>query len=235
MSITNLKPITKDRTLRSNVAEQLREAIIRGDLTPGTKLTESLLSSQLGVSRGPLREAIRQLVDQGLVETIPYTGTYVANISVQSIQELYTFRTEIEQFAFRLVWDQRTPEFYAEMKQQLDKLTKAIKEEDRDATIIEELELHNIVYKYCGHTLLQDTWKRLRGRLHLYFTLHQKAHNRSGPRVDAHDTYVALACGDSLDLMLNHVKDHMQQGYSKVEMLVGFIQESIDSSNAKAI
>ena len=233
MSITNLKPISKDNTLRASVVEQLREAIIRGELAPGTKLTESLLSSQLGVSRGPLREAIRQLADQGLIETIPYTGTYVANISVQSIQELYTFRIELEQFAFKLVWDKRTPEFYRDINQQLKILTKAIEVQDREAAITEELELHNIVYKYCGHSLLQDTWKRLRGRLHLYFTLHQKAHNRAGPRIDAHDKYVELACGDSLPLMLEHVNDHMQQGYNKVEMLVGLIQDSIASSENK--
>ncbi|WP_051436277.1 GntR family transcriptional regulator [Marinomonas ushuaiensis] len=55
MSVLNLKPIHKNRTLRANVAEQLKDAIISGDLPPGTKLVESQLSSLLGVSRGPLR------------------------------------------------------------------------------------------------------------------------------------------------------------------------------------
>jgi len=224
MPSLNLKPIHKDRTLRANVVEQLRVAIINGDLPPGTKLVESQLSALLGVSRGPLREAIRQLVDQNLIESIPYTGTYVANISVKAIQELYSFRTELEQFAFKLVWGKRDKAFRDELKEQKKKLTKAIKSKDANATIFEELELHNVVYKHCGHELLQQTWQRLRGKLHLYFSLHQKAHNRAGPLITAHDKYVDLAFGDDLDAMLEHITEHMQQGYNKVEILVSDIQ-----------
>jgi len=226
MSVLNLKPIHKNRTLRANVAEQLKDAIISGDLPPGTKLVESQLSSLLGVSRGPLREAISQLVDQGLIESIPYTGTYVANITVTAIQELYSFRTELEQFAFKLVWGKRDDAFFNELDLQLKKLTQAVKDNDRSATIFEELELHNVVYKHCGHTLLQDTWQRLRGRLHLYFTLHQEAHNRAGPLISAHDKYVNLAKGESLEDMLDHVTEHMQQGYNKVERLVSGIESN---------
>ncbi len=227
MSLLNLKPINKDRTLRANVVEQLREAIISGELAPGTKLVESQLSALLGVSRGPLREAIRQLVDQGLIESIPYTGTYVANITVKAIQELYSFRTELEQFAFKLVWENRGEDFRKELNSQLEKLTAAIKSNNKEAAIFEELELHNVVYKHCGHELLQDSWHRLRGRLHLYFTLHQQAHNRTGPYIDAHDKYVTLALGDDLDAMLNHVTEHMQQGYNKVENLVSDIRSHL--------
>ncbi|QUX97690.1 GntR family transcriptional regulator [Marinomonas sp. CT5] len=226
MSTLKLKPIHKDRTLRANVAEQLREAIINGDLRPGTKLVESQLSSLLGVSRGPLREAIRQLVDQGLIDSIPYTGTYVAKITVKAIQELYSFRTELEQFAFKLVWEKRDENFRKELNDQLKKLINAIKNNDREAAIFEELELHNVAYKYSGHELLQDTWQRLRGRLHLYFTLHQTAHNRAGPLINAHDTYVELALGDDLNAMLDHITEHMQQGYEKVEVLVADIQQN---------
>lgn len=226
MSVLNLKPIHKNRTLRADVAEQLREAIINGDLSPGTKLIESQLSSLLGVSRGPLREAIRQLVDQGLIESIPYTGTYVANITVNAIQELYSFRIELEQFAFKLLWNNRNDDFYNELTLQFQKLTLAVKNNDGIGAIFEELELHNVVYKHCGHELLLETWQRLRGRLHLYFTLHQKAHNRTGPLIHAHDKYVALAHGEDLEAMLDHITEHMQQGYNKVERLVSEIQKN---------
>ncbi|WP_133011309.1 GntR family transcriptional regulator [Marinomonas flavescens] len=226
MTPFNLKPIRKERTLRSDVVEQLKEAIINGDLPPGTKLVESQLSALLGVSRGPLREAIRQLVDQNLIESIPYTGTYVANISVKAIQELYSFRTELEQFAFKLIWDKRDKAFQEELKLQLKKLTSAIKDNDRESAIFEELELHNVVYKHCGHELLEQTWQRLRGRLHLYFTLHQKAHNRAGPLLDAHDRYLELALGDDLNAMLEHITEHMQQGYNKVEQFVSEIKSN---------
>ncbi|MDB4836968.1 GntR family transcriptional regulator, partial [Marinomonas sp.] len=227
MNSLNLKPIEKDRTLRANVAELLREAIISGKIPPKTKLVETQLSEALKVSRGPLREAIRQLVDQGLIESIPYTGTYVVGITVKDIQELYSFRTEIERFAFTLAWEKRTDRFRDDLIMQKDRLTKAINSGDAAGTIYEELELHNVVYSYCGHDLLKDSWQRIRGRLHLYFTLHQKAHNRSGPSLTAHDEYVRLACGDDLDAMLEHVSSHMRQGYEKVEGYVSTINKNL--------
>ncbi len=228
MNSLNIKPISKDRTLRANVVEQLREAIISGDIPPRTKLVETKLSELLGVSRGPLREAIRQLVDQGLIESIPYTGTYVVDITVKNIQELYSFRTELERFAFTVVWEKRTPQFYQELEAQHKRLIRAIKDQDSAATIFEELELHNIVYKHCGHELLKETWQRLRGRLHLYFTLHQKAHDRTGPKITAHERYVELAFQNDLPLMLEYVSAHMQQGYSKVEEYVALIEQQLN-------
>jgi len=227
MNGLNIKPISKTRTLKANVAKQLREAIINGDIPPRTKLIETQLSKTLGVSRGPLREAIQQLIDQGLIENIPYTGTYVTDITVKKIQELYSFRTEMERFAFTIIWEKRTPEFYENLKNQNNRLTKAIKSKDSTSTIFEELELHSVVYNHCGHDLLKENWQRLKSRLHLYFTLHQKAHNRSGPKMKAHDSYVKLATGDNLNIMLEHVSDHMNQGYSKVEEYVQLIEQQL--------
>jgi len=227
MSSLNIRPITKNLTLTDNAAERLREAIISGDIPPRTKLIESRLSTLLGISRGPLREAIRLLANQGLIETIPYKGSYVHDITVKSMRELYTFRTEIERFAFQLVWHKRSPEFQRDLHQQQQKLTQAINREDAVGTIFEELELHSVVYNHCDHEILKDTWQRLRGRLHLYFTLHQKAHNRSGPKVTAHDSYVALACGSHLEEMLREVSAHMQLGYTKVEEHVAFIEKQL--------
>ena len=224
MSTLNIKPI-KDRTLRANVVGQLREAIINGDLAPGTKLVELQLSKLLGVSRGPLREAIRELVDQGLIENIPYTGTYVSSLTVKKIEELYSFRTQLERFAYTLLWPKKSQQFIDALKLQKKKLLRAIEDNDSAAAITEELELHNTVYKHCEHELLQENWYRLKGRLHFYFTLHQKAHQRSGPLVGAHDEYVSLACGSDLDAMLSHIDQHMKQGYDKVKLLVNTIEE----------
>ncbi|WP_216076103.1 GntR family transcriptional regulator, partial [Acinetobacter baumannii] len=64
-------------TFRAHIVEGLREAILSGDIAPGTPLVETSLAEQFGVSRGPLREAIRQLIDEGLLVTVPYTGTNV--------------------------------------------------------------------------------------------------------------------------------------------------------------
>src|ERR1700733_13551757 len=94
-----LDPVPRS-TLRAHVAERLRAAILGGDIAPGTPLVETALSERFDVSRGPLREALRQLIEEGLVVTVPYTGTHVAPLSVEDVREIYSLRTVLEAFAF---------------------------------------------------------------------------------------------------------------------------------------
>ena len=79
-------------TFRAHIAEGLRSAILNGEILPGSQVTEQSLAEQFGVSRGPLREAMRQLIDEGLLVTVPYTGTHVVGLSVEDIREIYSMR-----------------------------------------------------------------------------------------------------------------------------------------------
>ena len=102
-----LRPVV-NRTLSSQVAEQLRTFIVSGAVKPGERLTETTLANQLSVSRGPLREAILKLIDEGLVSKEDYRGIRVRSISVKELGELYTMRSTLERFAFREAWCKRT-------------------------------------------------------------------------------------------------------------------------------
>ena len=83
--------------------------------------------------------------------------------------------------------------------------------------IVNELELHSWVYQLSEHSLLIESWKRIRPNLQFYFALHQRAHERLGPARDSHDNYVDLACGDDLQAMTEYLNVHMQRGLSKVK------------------
>ena len=102
-------------TLRAHIVERLRAAILAGDIAPGTPITETALSARFDVSRGPLREALRQLIEEGLLVTVPYTGTHVASLSLEDVQEIYSLRTALEIFAFEQVWDRRDDRFRTEL------------------------------------------------------------------------------------------------------------------------
>jgi len=152
---------------------------------------ETTLADQLGVSRGPLREAIRQLVEEGLVDQVPFRGAVVRSLSIEDIQEIYSFRTLLESFAFKIVWDKRGEDFFRALDS-----------------------------RHRKHRSLIESWNLLRGRLHFYFTLHHEAHHRKAALPDAHDTYVALAKGDDLDAMLHEVEEHMRRGLGTLEAFV---------------
>ncbi|WP_368417394.1 GntR family transcriptional regulator [Falsiroseomonas sp.] len=213
MSVTALPRIT----LRDRAAEALRDAVLSGRLLPGTAVVEVTLARELGISRAPLREAIRQLLEEGLLaQARAWGGVTVAPVDAKVAGELYTLRTTLEIFAFEQLWDRRDLAFRAELHRRLAILTKAIDLADDPATIQAELALHSLVYEASGHGLLLSTWEGLRGRLQLYWAAHHAAHGRPGPRRDAHDDYVRYALGKDLEAMRVELRAHMRRGLETV-------------------
>jgi DNA-binding GntR family transcriptional regulator len=114
------------RTLREVVADEIRAMIRDGQLVPGERLLEDRLAEQLGVSRNPVREAIRVLENTGLVEVRPRRGAYVASLDPERAVELLELRGVLEAFAAQLAAQRRTTSQLAEIRRWF--------EEGRDAT-----------------------------------------------------------------------------------------------------
>jgi DNA-binding GntR family transcriptional regulator len=223
MSIALLDPVPKS-TLRARIAERLRAAILAGDIPPGAPLVETALSDRFEVSRGPLREALRQLIEEGLVVTVPYTGTRVAALSVDDVHEIYSLRTALEIFAVEQVWPQRDERFRRELVKRNETLIATIDAGDDRASIETELAFHGLVYEASGHRLLQRAWAGLRGRLQLYWAAHHRAHGRRGPRRDSHDSYIAAVLGDDLVAMRAEIADHMRRGVETTERFLNTLE-----------
>ena len=204
-------------TFRAHIADGLRNAILNGEIKPGSQVTESALAEQFGVSRGPLREAMRQLIDEGLLVTVPYTGTHVVDLSVEDIREIYSMRVNLEIFAFELVWDRRGQFFHDGLCARHEALTRCIDAEDDVGSIHAELQLHGFVYEASGHKILLKTWESIRGRLQLYWAAHHRAHGIRGPRRDGHDSYVANALGSDFEAMSLEIRSHMARGGQQTE------------------
>ena len=107
-----LSPIKLDsyQPLREVVCETLRDAIRKGTLKPGERLMEIQLAEELGVSRTPVREAIRKLELEGYVIMMPRRGTYVANLSIRDVNEVFEIRTSLDSLASGLAAERITDE-----------------------------------------------------------------------------------------------------------------------------
>lgn len=208
--------ITK-QTLSAQIATLIRTAILSGNINPGDAVIESALALRFGVSRGPLREAMRQLIEEGLLVSVPYTGTRVIEISVEECDDIYSMRTCLERFAFEHVWNRRNAEFKAQMTARHAQLQKTIDAQDDVASIEAELNLHSLVYEWCDNKILLRTWNGIRGRLQLYWAAHHRAHSMRGPHWASHDQYVELACGDDLDAMRAEIDTHMRRGFDRTK------------------
>ena len=100
--------LEKSPTLSDLALDRITELIIRGDLEPGARVQETVLARQLGISRGPLREAIRRLEGRGLLVRVPHIGVKVANPSLEEIIDLYMIREVLEGLACRLAAERLT-------------------------------------------------------------------------------------------------------------------------------
>jgi DNA-binding GntR family transcriptional regulator len=149
--------------------------------------------------------------------TVPYTGTRVAELSVEDVHEIYSLRTVLETFAFEQVWPRRDDRFRAELRRRNEALIASIDAGDDRASILNELEFHGLVYEVSGHRLLQRAWRGLRGRLQLYWAAHHRAHGRRGPKRDSHDSYIKAAFGADLEAMRREIADHMRRGVETTE------------------
>jgi DNA-binding GntR family transcriptional regulator len=106
----SVRPLDDHQSLRERIVVRLRQAIITGDLSPKSRLTEPELARQLNVSRTPLREAIRQLEAEGFVTTVPRVGCFVSEITPQDAADVYAIRTVIEGLAARQAAENPDPE-----------------------------------------------------------------------------------------------------------------------------
>jgi DNA-binding GntR family transcriptional regulator len=111
-----MKAIKNPPNLKEAVYQRLKESIIRGEISPGSKLVETQISQKLGVSRTPLREAISRLGQEGLLEVIPRHGTFVRKQSVNEILETLEIREALEGLAARLAARHATPDIIQKMK-----------------------------------------------------------------------------------------------------------------------
>jgi len=102
------EPARRYSTLREWAYSQLREMIVTGELAPGSVIHEGDLSVRLDISKSPLREALRQLHQEGLIDTVSNKGSRVATLSEQDIEEIYQLRTYIEAMAVRLACARHT-------------------------------------------------------------------------------------------------------------------------------
>lgn len=215
-----LLPIRRE-TFGEQIVSNLKRAILSGEIEGGTQITETQLASRFGVSRGPLREAMAQLATEGLIHSVPFTGTRVIKLSVMDVREIYSLRTALETLAFQEIWDKRDHAFAEELESRHSRLMDTLKIDDHVASSEAEVGLHSLVYERCGHKLLLESWQRVAGRLQLYLALHQRAHGRTGPIEDAHENYLTLAMCDDFELMRKEIESHMRRGVDQLEDYVG--------------
>lgn len=159
------------RSLREAAVFAIRKAILRGDLEPGQRLVESEIAEQMGMSRVPVREALRQLETEGLVESIPHRGSFVAEISTIDLWEIYTLRAAIESLAVRIVTERASAETLARLQQSVADMAQAAREGDDSRMAALDLSFHEMLCRASGHSRLLNIWMSMIAQIRVFIDL----------------------------------------------------------------
>jgi DNA-binding GntR family transcriptional regulator len=158
----NLRRI-KPRVLRQEVLTALRTAILANEISAGSRLLEADVAEQMGVSRAPVREAIRHLEQEGLVEIFPHRGAVVVGLPETEIDAIYELRAVIEGRATAASAGVVGEPELARLEALIEGMRGAIKARDIEAIAEYDLQFHGLIVEWSGLTLLRHIWSSLDG------------------------------------------------------------------------
>jgi len=196
--------------LATEIAAQLRDAIANGDILPGTRLVEVRVSKQLGVSRGPVREALRILETEGLVKSYPGRGSFVSEISERDIWEIYSLRTVLEEEAIRLAAQRGTPEDVDRLERIMEAMFKAADAGDRAQVLDLDLQFHRQIWEMADHQRLKNILTEIATQVRTYVALQTKLYDDLVGGISDHQELLeALRNRDEVNAT-NTMRNHLE-------------------------
>lgn len=152
--VPGIRSIEEPRSAANQVADRIREAIVSGALQPGSRLPETQLASQLGVSRIPVREALSRLEAEGLVKRVPYKGPVVVELTVQQVTESFVLRSLLEGFAAEAATPLLSDGDLAALRRLISELERRVEEGRFDELPELHRDFHFTIYSRCGYPKL---------------------------------------------------------------------------------
>ncbi|MGG5173885.1 GntR family transcriptional regulator [Pseudarthrobacter sp. J1763] len=148
-------------SLVSLATTAIRTLIVSGELAPGDKLNEPPLAERLGISRPPLREALRSLESEGLLEQSPRRGYRVVTMTQTDIDEIYSLRRALEMFALDFLLAKNDPSVYDALDPIMKTMRAGAKRADPAAIVQANIDFHTAIVDAAGHRRLSDTYRSL--------------------------------------------------------------------------
>ncbi len=154
--------------LRDVVYNTLRDAILRGDMQPGERLMEIHLANKLGVSRTPIREAIRMLEQEGLAVTTPRRGAQVAKMTVKDLQDVLEIREALDELAVDMACERAKEGQLSELSDAMHNFEMATKSQNAREICVADEEFHNVIYQMADNPKLENIVSNLREQMYRY-------------------------------------------------------------------
>ncbi len=196
-------------TIAARVEERIADAILRGELAPGSKLDEQTLAARYNVSRTPVREALRQLLATGLVESVPRRGAVVTTFGPERLSQLYEAIGELETLCARLAAQRMTAIERKELELALAPLRQAAAAGDRDAYLERSDTLHDVIHRGCHNPFLTELVRAYRTRSLPFRNLQPYTRDRVRGSSAEHERIVAAILRQDAEEAARVMREHV--------------------------
>lgn len=184
----------RPKTLRAEVVDTLRDAIIDGKLQPGKHLKENYIAGQMSVSRSPIREALRQLEQEGLIVSTPNQGCFVQRFDERDIEEVFALRTALESLACEILINEQLlgPAEFDTLEHLIEEQAKAITVEDVERLATLDMDFHHLICQSTNRERLLKMWQNLHAQMQVLFRMRFTARPSFVPQTVCTDHRVIL-------------------------------------------
>lgn len=208
--------------LRDVVFNTLREAILRGDLVPGERLMELQLAAKLGVSRTPIREAIRMLEQEGLAITIPRKGAIVAGMTEKDMQDVLEIREALEELSVQVACDKITDEEVAKLRENMENFETSLKSGDIKRMAEADVEFHDVIYQATDNPKLINMLNNLREQMYRYRVEYLKNPSNHEQLLREHEAIYRGIMEKDKDAVTEMIRKHIS---NQVDVVKNIIRE----------
>lgn len=226
--VVTMRPM-RAPALGDQLAELLRDQIVRRQLTPGSRLVEDALAAQYDVSRGPVRDALRQLESQGLVES-RRRGFFVVGLSEADIDDLYELRESIELVAIARAIERATPEQFDVGRAIVAEMHACADRHDAADFAAADMEFHALLYRLSGNRRLLDVWESYAPVFASLMRLTVEEDRDLHPSAADHGRLLELIVEGDTDLVLQNLREHLDGARGRMSSAVAGLDRATGAS-----
>ena len=208
--------------LRDVVFQSLGEAILKGDLRPGERLMELQLAAKLGVSRTPIREAIRMLEQEGLAVTIPRKGAEVARMTEKDMEDVLQIREALDDLAVQVACDKITQEQLERLMATMKNFELAVQAGDLSKIVAYDVEFHDVIYEATDNPKLVILLSNLREQIYRYRVEYLKEKENYPMLIVEHEEIVQALKQKNKERVADAMRNHIR---NQAEVVKNIIRE----------
>lgn len=205
------------QTLHGQVANRVRDMIIEGVLAPGSRIYEGELGAQLGVSRTPLREALKTLAGEGLIDLVPSRGAVVRKLTAQAVADMLEVLAELEAAAGRKACERASAEDIAAVRQLHDRMIVLYGKRRRLEYYKLNQEIHSSIARLSKNEELQQIHELLQARLKRIRFIGNEGPDRWAGAVSDHEEIIAALEARDADRLARALRVHMEATWKRVQ------------------